>query len=42
MLYVPRESQNLVRKAMEDYREFPFMLNDGGSKIMFNCGGGSY
>ncbi|MDP6641604.1 MAG: hypothetical protein QF381_04120 [Nitrososphaerales archaeon] len=38
LLYVPRESQNQVRKTMQDYREFPFMLNDGGSKIIFNTG----
>ena len=42
MLYVPRESQNSVREAMRDYREFPFMLNDGGSKIMFNSSSGGY
>ncbi len=38
LLYVPRENQNQVRKTMQDYREFPFMLNDGGSKIIFNTG----
>ena len=42
MLYVPREKQNAVRKAMQDYREFPFMLNDSGSKIIFNSGSGGY
>ena len=42
MLYVPRESQNSVREIMRDYRELPFMLNDGGCNIMFNSGGGSF
>jgi len=42
MLYVPRENQNSVRKAMQEYREFPFMLNESGSKIMFNSGSGGY
>ena len=36
MLYVPRENQQSVRKALQDYRELPFMLNDNGSKIIFN------
>ena len=38
MLYVLRKDQNKVRKIMKGYREFPFMLNDGGSKIIFNYG----
>jgi len=42
MLYVPRENQNSVRKAMQEYREFPFMLNESGSKIMFNSGSGGF
>ena len=42
MLYVPREKQNVVRKVLQDYREFPFMLNDSGSKIIFNNGSGGY
>ena len=36
MLYVPRENQNTVRKALKEYREFPFMLEPDGSKIIFN------
>jgi|ETN02SMinimDraft_2_1059926.scaffolds.fasta_scaffold12669_2 D-glycero-alpha-D-manno-heptose-7-phosphate kinase len=36
LLYVPRENQNSVRKALENYREFPFMLEPDGSKIIFN------
>lgn len=36
MLYVPREKQNSVREALKYYREFPFMLEPDGSKIIFN------
>ncbi len=36
MLYVPREKQNKVRAALKDFREFPFMLEPDGSKIIFN------
>ncbi|MBO8132138.1 MAG: GHMP kinase [Candidatus Marinimicrobia bacterium] len=36
MLYVPREKQNSVRKALKEYRELPFMLEPDGSKIIFN------
>ena len=36
LVYVPREKQNAVREALEDYREFPFMLEPDGSKIIFN------
>lgn len=36
MLYVPREKQNSVRKALKDFRELPFMLEPDGSKIIFN------
>jgi D-glycero-alpha-D-manno-heptose-7-phosphate kinase len=36
LLYVPRNNQDAVRKAMEDYRELPFMLSPFGSRIIFN------
>jgi len=36
MLYVNRENQNSVRDKLRDYREFPFMLEPHGSKIIFN------
>lgn len=36
LVYVPREKQNRVREALKKYREFPFMLEQDGSKIIFN------
>jgi len=36
LLYVPRDKQNKVRIALKEYREFPFMLDPYGSKIIFN------
>jgi len=36
LLYVPREKQNNVRRALRDYREMPFMLDRCGSRIIFN------
>ena len=36
LLYVPRDKQNKVREVLKEYREFPFMLNPDGSKIIFN------
>jgi len=36
LLYVPREKQVDVRKALKKYREFPFMLERYGSRIIFN------
>ena len=36
LLFVPREMQNLVRETLIEYREFPFMLESDGSKIIFN------
>lgn len=36
LLYVPREKQNAVRDALGEYREFPFMLERYGSRIIFN------
>lgn len=36
LLYVPRDRQDNVRKAMKDYRELPFMLEQYGSRIIFN------
>jgi len=36
LLFVPRQNQNSVRVALDNYREFPFMLEPDGSKIVFN------
>jgi len=36
LLYVNREKQNMVRSQMRNHREFPFMLDPYGSKIVFN------
>jgi len=36
LLYVPRYKQDLVRKELSEFREFPFMLEPDGSKIIFN------
>ena len=34
--YVPRNSQDEFREAMEAYTELPFMLDPFGSRIIFN------
>ncbi len=36
LLYCPREKQNHVREALKNYREFPFLLEQDGSKVIFN------
>jgi D-glycero-alpha-D-manno-heptose-7-phosphate kinase len=36
MFIVPREKQNLVFEALKEYRELPFMLDESGSKVIFN------
>jgi D-glycero-alpha-D-manno-heptose-7-phosphate kinase len=36
LMMVPRENQNRVFEAMRDYRELPFMLETGGSKVIFD------
>ena len=36
LLLVPRERRNSVFSAMKDYRELPFMFEDGGSKVIFD------
>lgn len=36
LLVVPRESQNNVFEAMKDYRELPFMIEDSGSRVIFD------
>lgn len=36
LLYVPRDRQDKVRNVMKDYRELPFMLEQYGSRIIFN------
>ncbi len=36
LLIVPREMQNTVFEAMRGYRELPFMLEEGGSKVIFD------
>lgn len=36
MLLVPRENQNRVFEAMKTYRELPFMIEESGSKVIFD------
>lgn len=36
LLMVPRENQNRVFKAMHSYRELPFMIEQCGSKVIFD------
>lgn len=36
LLYVNRELQNNVRRALAKYREMPFLLEQDGSKVIFN------
>ncbi|CAB5137516.1 D-glycero-alpha-D-manno-heptose 7-phosphate kinase (EC [Olavius algarvensis associated proteobacterium Delta 3] len=36
LLMVPRERQNAVFEALKDYRELPFMLEESGSKVIFD------
>jgi D-glycero-alpha-D-manno-heptose-7-phosphate kinase len=36
LLIVPRERQNQVFEAMSGYRELPFMIEDSGSKVIFD------
>ena len=36
LLYVPRHRQDAVRNALHDYREFPWLLEQDGSKVIFN------
>ncbi len=36
LLIVSRERQNAVFEALKDYRELPFMIEEGGSKVIFN------
>ncbi|GBE26758.1 D-glycero-alpha-D-manno-heptose 7-phosphate kinase [bacterium BMS3Bbin03] len=36
LLYCPREKQNQVREVLKNYREFPFLLEQDGSKVIFN------
>ncbi len=36
LLMVPRENQNNVFEAMKEYRELPFMIEMGGSKVIFD------
>ncbi|MDA8140029.1 MAG: GHMP kinase [Desulfobacteraceae bacterium] len=36
LLLVPRENQNKVFKAMSAYRELPFMIEESGSKVIFD------
>jgi D-glycero-alpha-D-manno-heptose-7-phosphate kinase len=36
LLIVPRENQNRVFEAMGDYRELPFMIEESGSKVIFD------
>ena len=34
--YIPREKQDIYRKAMADFKELPFMIDPFGSRIIFN------
>lgn len=36
LLYVPRHRHDAVRNALHDYREFPWLLEQDGSKVIFN------
>lgn len=36
LLIVPRENQNRVFEAMADFRELPFMIEESGSKVIFD------
>lgn len=36
LLIVPREKQNAVFRAMQAYRELPFMIETSGSKVIFD------
>ena len=36
LLFVPREKQNAVFEALKEYRELPFMLENSGSKVIFD------
>ena len=36
LLMVPRENQNKVFEAMRSYRELPFMIEECGSKVIFD------
>ncbi len=36
LLLAPRENQNHVFEAMRDYREMPFMIEESGSKVIFD------
>jgi len=36
LLYVNREQQNSVRRALSKYKEMPFLLEKDGSKVIFN------
>jgi D-glycero-alpha-D-manno-heptose-7-phosphate kinase len=36
LVYCERNHQNSVREAMKEYREMPFLLENDGSKVIFN------
>jgi D-glycero-alpha-D-manno-heptose-7-phosphate kinase len=36
LMYVPRHKQDAVRNALRSYRELPFLLEQDGSKVIFN------
>jgi D-glycero-alpha-D-manno-heptose-7-phosphate kinase len=36
LLVVPREKQNKLFEAMDDFRELPFMIEESGSKVIFD------
>ena len=36
LLYVPRHRQDAVRNALPQFREFPWRIEQDGSKVIFN------
>ena len=36
LLYVPRHRQDAVRNALHSFREFPWLIEQDGSKVIFN------
>lgn len=38
LLYCHPEHQDEVRSALSSFQELPFLLESGGSKVIFNCG----
>jgi D-glycero-alpha-D-manno-heptose-7-phosphate kinase len=36
LLYVPRHRQDAVRNALHGFREFPWLIEQDGTKVIFN------